>query len=62
LIHFEEFTNFMVAHVQDSDSKDEILESFKALAGDKVGVPLSLSFSLPPSLSLPPSPSLDSLN
>jgi len=54
LIHFEEFTNFMVAHVQDSDSKDEILESFKALAGDKVGssLPLSLSHSLTPSLPL----------
>jgi Ca2+-binding EF-hand superfamily protein len=35
-VDFEAFTQFMVKRTKDNDSPDEIFESFKSIAGDKV--------------------------
>lgn len=55
VITFEQFTQFMVDRTKDTDSKAEILDSFKSIASDKVSCsPLSSLVSPLPSLPPPP--------
>ncbi len=35
-VTFETFTKFMVKRTKDNDTQDEILESFRSIANDKV--------------------------
>ena len=54
-VSFEAFLDFMSKRMVDQDTADQVLESFKILAGDKVGVVkpvghLTLSLSSLPSL------------
>lgn len=42
VITFEQFTQFMVDRTKDTDSKAEVLDSFKSIANDKVSTALCI--------------------
>ena len=68
-VSFEAFLDFMSKRMVDQDTADQVLESFKILAGDKVcvlyalvgGVYIHISLSLSPSLPLQPYITADEL-
>lgn len=37
-VSFEEFLDFMTKQMVDQDTVSQVMESFKILAGDKVGI------------------------
>ena len=43
-VTFQAFVDFMTRETADTDTADQVMESFKILAGDKVKMQTSLNF------------------